>query len=186
MLGYSLSYTNQLEPLMNVKFGWNEQEAGIYQGMIGAAVVVGMMIGSQLSGTVIKRGRRNALMLGNVMGMIACLTTIDRNLYVIIVARLFLGTSVGIINGATARFIEENVPGYLYEVFSPMVSIGYGFGTIISFSLAYLIPADTDIEGLKADQNWKIIYAYVPIGIYSLMMIGLFVYVKEEPIKYLI
>ena len=67
-----------------------------------------------------------------------------------------------------------------------MVSIGYGIGTIFSFSLAYIVPADTDIEGLKADQRWKIIYAYVPIGIYSIMMIGLFTYVKEEPIKYLI
>jgi hypothetical protein len=46
MLGYSLSYTNQLETLFNVKFHWDEEEAGIYQGLIGAAVVVGMMLGS--------------------------------------------------------------------------------------------------------------------------------------------
>ena len=96
--------------MFNVKFGWDKDEAGLYQGMIGAAVVVGMMAGSQLSGPLIKRGRRNALILGNAMGMIACLSTIDLDLYVIIVARFFLGTSVGIINGATARFIEENVP----------------------------------------------------------------------------
>jgi hypothetical protein len=67
-----------------------------------------------------------------------------------------------------------------------MVSIGYGFGTIFSFSLSYMLPPDTDIAGLKADQRWKIIYAYFPIGIYSIMMIGLLTYVREEPIKYLI
>ena len=110
MLGYSLSYTNQLEKLFNVKFHWDADQAGIYQGMIGAAIVVGMMIGSQLSGIIIKRGRRNALLLGNTMGMIACAATIDRNFYVILVARLFFGTSVGIINGACARIIEETVP----------------------------------------------------------------------------
>ena len=74
------------------------------------------------------------------MGMISCLSTIDRNLYVIIIARFFLGTSVGIINGTAARIIEENVPAQLYEVFAPMVEIGYGIGTIFSFSLAYILP----------------------------------------------
>ena len=83
--------------------------------MIGAAIVVGMMIGSQLSGVLIKRGRRNAIIFANFMGMIACLSTIDlsftkTSFYIIIIARLFFGTSVGIINGAAARFIEENVP----------------------------------------------------------------------------
>jgi MFS family permease len=139
-----------------------------------------------LSGVLIKRGRRNAIIVGNLMGMIACLATIDLNLYVILIARFFFGTSVGIINGAAARFIEENVPSQLYEVFSPMVSIGYGFGTIISFSLAFLLPEDTDTAGLLDDQYWKIIYAYCPIGIYTVMMCGLFFYVREDPIKYLI
>lgn len=120
------------------------------------------------------------------MGMIACLATIDRNLYVILIARFFFGTSVGIINGAAARFIEENVPSQLYEVFSPMVSIGYGFGTIISFSLAFLLPEDTDTVGLLEDHYWKIIYSYCPIGIYAVMMCGLFFYVREDPIKFLI
>jgi len=91
-----------------------------------------------------------------------------------------------LITGVGARFIEENVPAQLYEVFSPMISIWYGIGTIISFSLAYLVPDDNDIAGLLADKRWKIIYAYVPIGIYSIMMIGLFTYVREDPIKFLI
>jgi len=67
-----------------------------------------------------------------------------------------------------------------------MVSIGYGFGTIISFSLAFLLPEDTDTAGLLDDQYWKIIYAYCPIGIYTVMMCGLFFYVREDPIKFLI
>lgn len=145
--------------------------------MIGASVVVGLMIGSQLSGMIIKRGRRFALLFANTMGMIACFSTIDLNLYVIIAARLFFGTSVGIMNGANARFIEENVPAQLYEVFSPMVTIGYGFGTIFSFSLSYILPKDTDIEGLIKDERWKIIYAYFPMGLYAFMTLGLLLYV---------
>lgn len=67
-----------------------------------------------------------------------------------------------------------------------MVAVGYGFGTIFSFSLAYILPEDNDVPGLLADHKWKIIYAYFPIGIYTLMMIGLFVFVREDPIKFLI
>jgi len=85
------------------------------------------------------------------MGMIACGTTVDRNLYVIIIARFFLGTSVGIMNGACARIVEENVPPRLYEVFAPLVQVGYGFGTIISFALAYILPEDSNTEALLKD-----------------------------------
>ena len=69
--------------------------------MIGAAIVVGLMIGSFLNGALIKRGRRFALFLGCVIGMVACISTIYRNLVVIIVARLFFGISVGIISGVS-------------------------------------------------------------------------------------
>jgi len=50
------------------------------------------------------------MIIGNTMGMIACAATIDRNFYVILIARFFFGVSVGIINGAGARIIEETVP----------------------------------------------------------------------------
>ena len=105
---------------------------------------------------------------------------------VILVARIFFGTSVGVLVCVTARFIEENVPAYLYEVFSPNISVGYGLGTVISFSLAYILPLDTDLNGLEKDTRWKIIYAYFPVGLYLLFIIGLLVFVKEDPIKYLI
>ena len=106
--------------MFNVKFYWDAKQAGVYQGMIGASVVIGAMIGSQLSGPLIKRGRNNALIFANAIGMIACFATIDLNFYVILIARFFFGISVGIISGAAARIIEENVPAQLYEIFSPL------------------------------------------------------------------
>ena len=63
-----------------------------------------------MSGMMIKKGRRNTLIIGNAMGMIACAATVDRNFYVILIARFFFGVSVGIINGAGTRIIEETVP----------------------------------------------------------------------------
>ena len=126
------------------------------------------------------------MLLGCALGMIACLSTIDRILPVIIVARICFGASVGILNCVSARYIEENVPAHLYEVFSPNISVGYGIGTILSFSLAFILPEDTDIDGLKNDTKWKIICAYFPIGLYSLFVIGLLMFITEDPIKYLI
>lgn len=90
-------------------------------------------------------------MFCNLMGMIACLATVYRNFYVILIARFFFGTAVGIGSGAGARVIEETVPPQLYGLFSPLTVVGYGFGTVFSFSLAYILPEDDDIQGLLDD-----------------------------------
>ena len=85
--------------MFDLKFGWTTKQAGVYQGMIGAAIVLGLMVGSFLNGTLIKRGRRFALFVGAVIGILACLSTIWRNFIVILIARFFFGLSAGIMSG---------------------------------------------------------------------------------------
>ena len=49
-----------------------------------------------------------------------------------------------------------------------------------------MLPNDNDIDGLKATNNWRIIYVYVPIACYIITLLGLFFVFKEDSIKFLI
>lgn len=49
-----------------------------------------------------------------------------------------------------------------------------------------MLPNDDDTEGLKATNNWRIIYVYVPVACYIITLSGLFFIIKEDSIKFLV
>ena len=49
-----------------------------------------------------------------------------------------------------------------------------------------MLPKDDDTDGLKATNNWRIIYVYVPVACYIITLCGLFFVFKEDSIKFLI
>ena len=49
-----------------------------------------------------------------------------------------------------------------------------------------MLPNDDDTEGLKATNNWRIIYVYVPVTCYIITLSGLFFIIKEDSIKFLV
>ena len=52
--------------------------------------------------------------------------------------------------------------------------------------LAEILPKDDDIEGLKATDNWKIIYCYFPGGLHCLVLFLLCTFIKHDSIKNLV
>ena len=69
------------------------------------------MMSAAASGTLVKYGRRNALILSAIIGIIGTgITIADRSYWAIIVGRLIYGLSVGIIAIAMPRLMEETVP----------------------------------------------------------------------------
>ena len=81
--------------------------------MLGAIIVCGMMLGSLITGYLIKQGRRKALLIGCITGIIGCLITMDLSFHSCLLGRFFFGVSVGIVTGVAARFTEETIPNHL-------------------------------------------------------------------------
>ena len=96
---------------MNARFGWDEHEATINESIIGSCSTITLMMSAAASGTLVKYGRRNALILSAIIGIIGTgITIADRSYWAIIVGRLIYGLSVGIIAIAMPRLMEETVP----------------------------------------------------------------------------
>lgn len=155
--------------LFDLKFGWYKKIEGLYEGLIGSSIIFGMMLGAIFSSTCMNHlGRRYALVFGSVLGSCGCLITLLTDLEVIILGRVIIGISVGITTPIAQRFTEEAVPIHLYEIYAPMNMIGFSMGEIISFSLGFILPRNSDDKALKVDTNWHYIYTWIPLILYSI------------------
>ena len=52
-----MAYTNQTAATLNAKFNWSDDDATLYQSMIGSFAVAAMMIGASVGGKLISLGR---------------------------------------------------------------------------------------------------------------------------------
>ena len=58
--GFAISGNNQTAPVIKAKFGWDEDEATLYNTIISAAAIFGVVAGSLGGGKFITNGRRPA------------------------------------------------------------------------------------------------------------------------------
>lgn len=56
-IGYVMAYTNQTAATLNAKFNWSDDDATLYQSMIGSFAVASMMFGASVGGKLISLGR---------------------------------------------------------------------------------------------------------------------------------
>ena len=94
--GYVMAYQNQFQDDFIAKFEWTNQNKGWYEGIIGAAVVLGLAVGAASGGKIITVGRRNAVIMSAALGVIGCGITQYFNLYTILAGRFIFGVSNGI------------------------------------------------------------------------------------------
>jgi MFS family permease len=102
------------------------------EAFLGSSVVLGMTIGAVCGGILMKIGRRKALILCCLLGIVATGVTIiprfypdnedgsnDTNFtlnYILMLGgRFFFGISVGLISSICPRFLEETIPNHLYD-----------------------------------------------------------------------
>lgn len=75
-LGYIFCYTNQITPALNAKFGWDDHQATVNESIIGSCSTVTLMISAALSGSLVKYGRRQALIMSGFIGIVGTAITI--------------------------------------------------------------------------------------------------------------
>ena len=85
-----------------------------------------------------------------------------------------------------AKFLEETIPADLYEIFSPLIIAGNAIGTNFAFLLGFTLPPQDDESALADSDKWRIFYAYLPVGMYLLFLLGMVFISKYDTIKFLI
>jgi len=135
-------------------------------------VVLGMALGAVGGGVLMKIGRRKAIFVACGIGMIGILTTQNFNFTSLMIGRFIYGYSVGLFSSICPRVLEETSPPHIYESVAATFCFSQTIGTISAYSLGSLLPADTDTDALMATERWRVIYAYYPLSLYILVILG--------------
>ena len=82
----------------------------MYNSLISTAGIIGAMIGSFLGGSLLKMGRRKAVLIGQLFGIVGGAVCMGSNVASLIIGRIFVGIAAGISNVTYGKFIMENMP----------------------------------------------------------------------------
>ena len=108
-------------------------------------MTLGLTFGAAYGGKAISLGRRNALLLSNVIGLVGlCLSSFEI-FNLILLGRFIFGFASGLQSVICPRFYEETVPNRLFSRIMPTFNFFQSIGVMFSFFLAEILPADDDI-----------------------------------------
>ena len=99
-----------------------------------------MTIGAVSGGVLMKIGRRKALIISCVFGIIGVSATYRLNIYSLIIGRWFFGLSVGLFSSISPRYVEETVPHHLYNSLTTFYYSSAVLGGLISYLSGELLP----------------------------------------------
>ena len=68
----------------------------------------------------------------------------------------------------------------------PTMNASFALGDLMGFFSGELLPANSDTAALLATSNWKIIFAYIPISLFIITLLGLTFIFTDDSLKYTI
>jgi len=153
----------------------------LWGSLIANAAVLGVMIGSLISGPIISKGRRKVMLLCNLAAAIFTTLTLFETVPTILIGRLGLGISAGIANGCVGKSVVENVSNKLSGPIGSSLNVHVCVGGVIALLLGLTLP--TNKQEYAQDEMWRLSLAilYVFIAIQSCFYLFLF---KYEPIDF--
>jgi len=127
------------------KFGWDREEATLYNTLISSAGIFGIVTGSLVGGKFITKGRRLALIVFNVFAAIATSLTMIENLTCIIIGRYFFGFCCGVFSVAGPKMLDETVPIHLNSSFGTATNTFLSGGIMVALILGVILPEKEEI-----------------------------------------
>ena len=89
-----------------------------------------LSIGAVVGGKMLNSGRRCAMIVMNIVGILGSLMSIYPNYFVLIAGRILYGMSAGVLIAAVPRIIEETIPEDKFDL---------GFGALTNISIDVLV-----------------------------------------------
>jgi MFS family permease len=131
-------------------------------------------------------GRRKAIFITFIIGVIGISITMKLNFYMVVAGRFLYGFSGGLISVICPRFLEETVPSHLYTRFAPFINVFSGCGQQFGFMIGAILPPDNEKVKLAGTEKWRVIYFYFPLGLFIIAILAFTFIIKHDSIKNLI
>jgi hypothetical protein len=73
--GFAIAGNNQVAPVIKIKFGWSKDDGVLYNTMISASAIIGVVLGALGGGKFIQYGRRKTMIIFNIISAVALIGT---------------------------------------------------------------------------------------------------------------
>ena len=114
------------------------------------ASVLGISIGAILGGKIIAYGRRRAVLIFNIIGIIGSLLSVITNFYVILLGRLTFGFAAGVLVTACPKIVEETIPGHYMDYgYGTSTNLGINLFVMISLLSGLILPSESETSKLE-------------------------------------
>ena len=115
---WALAGNSQTTYVFEAKFGWTEDETILNNTLISSSGIIGLTVGSFLGGSLLKLGRRRAVLIGQLIAIVGAAICMGVNVPYLCVGRILVGIAAGVSNVTYGKFIMENMPQALAAKFS--------------------------------------------------------------------
>lgn len=146
-------------------------------------VPAGAGVGAVVAGSLaLKFGRRQTLILTDIISIFAIALTLMRNEYFLLFGRLASGFCVGLNSSIVPLYISEASPMEFKGVTGTFTQIGVSVGILIAYILGLNVPAVTD----KSESEWWRVMLGFPLILAALRICLLTTKFDHETPKYLV
>ena len=130
--GYALVGNNQVSPIIAAKLNWSASEDDFYNTIMSSCGILGLVLGSLLSGKFVKKGRRlSALWLALLVIISSGMQIVWMSVIPICIGRLLFGFASGALVTCANCMLKETVPDSLRKTFCVTVNFGIELGLMI-------------------------------------------------------
>jgi len=146
-------------------------------------VPAGAAVGAIVAGSLaLKLGRRQALVITDIISVCAIMLTLMRNEYCLLIGRLISGFCVGLNSSLVPLYISEVSPVEFRGITGTFTQIGVSVGILIAYTLGLNAPAVSD---KSASEWWRVMLGF-PLILAILRTSLLTIKFDHETPKYLL
>ena len=116
--GFAFVGNTNTTPVFEAKFGWDKEETIFYNTIISSAAIVGLVIGSFLTGFILKLGRRKAAITGHAIAISGSAIAMICTVPALTIGRFLIGFAGGVSNVVFGKMIGETIPARVLPRFA--------------------------------------------------------------------
>lgn len=162
---------------MNAKNDWvTTKQQDIHQETLGSSIFLGMALGAGIGGKLMQFGRRRALLLISVIGVIGVslgLISITA-FYVLLLGRFTSGFCNGLFGATLPRYIEEYLPLNYYTIGALIFVVSQNIGSCLGMYDGLFLPREynnPDYHQQLVDySDWRYIFGF-PLLLFTILTI---------------
>lgn len=136
------------------------------------------MIGSLFASTIVKIGRRKAILLASIVSLVGALIQFSLSYWVLIVGKIIYGSSAGVLITACALYLSESLPSDKVGTYGFAVN----FGVTLGITLILILGAFNKDLG---SNEWILVAVALPVVAICNFLSWLFI-LRNEPLDFCI